>query len=149
MAPEVDETALPGEAPAALAERPRLLTWVARTTDIAAAAASATVAVGGIRPMSRGRLRWRITLTDDGSLAADGLVPPLIQWDTDPHPASTLPDAGCELLELAAAHPDPEHVQRTLQRLGLDHWLQITRGSRPGLTARIRTPSGVKALPGL
>jgi hypothetical protein len=134
---------------AALAERPRLLTWVARTTDIAAAAASAPAALGGIRPMSRGPLRWHITLTDDGSLPEGGLVPPLIQWDTDPHPASALPDAGCELLELAAVHPDPERVHRALQPLALDHWLRIARGSQSGLTARIRTPSGVKALAGL
>lgn len=134
---------------AALAARPRLVTWVARTPDIAATAARGSADLGHIRPMSRGALRWRITLTDDGSVPAGGLVPPLIQWDSAPHPASSLPDAGCELLALEGVHPDPGAVQSALRSLGLGPWLRVRDGGKPGLRASIRTPAGTRVLDGL
>ncbi len=134
---------------AALAVRPRLVTWVARTTDIESLAARSAIGLGRIRPMSRGALRWRITLTDDGSLPAGGLVPPLIQWDTAPHPATSLPDAACEPAPLEGLHPDPDGVNRTLGSLGLAGWLSpmpAQAGTAPRLRAHIQTPSGLRIL---
>ena len=78
---------------------PRLATWVARTSDIqAAAAAAAPVALGSIEPMRRASLNWLITIPQDGSLPLHGIAPTLIQWQNGPHPASNLQDQGCSLV---------------------------------------------------
>ena len=80
---DLDNIALQAE----LAERPRLIHWVARTTGIERAAAACAVPLGTVHPMARGTYRWRITIPDDGSLPAKGIVPTLIEWDVPQHPA--------------------------------------------------------------
>ena len=94
--------------------------------------------------MRRGDLCWRISATPDGALLADGLVPPLIQWDSPVHPAGQLPAVGCELLELRGWHPEPEPVRRMLETLGLaaEISISLSSASQAGLTARILAPSG-------
>ena len=58
---------------------PALSTWVVRSTDIQASAAAASEPLGGIEPMSRGALDWRITIPADGSVPLDGAAPALIE----------------------------------------------------------------------
>jgi hypothetical protein len=77
---------------ARLAERPRLIHWVARSDDLTS---EATPAHGDILSMQRGDFRWRITVPADGRLPGAGRLPTLIQWDVPFHPADRLPDAGC------------------------------------------------------
>ena len=100
---DLDDIALQAE----LAERPRLIHWVARTTDIERAAAACAIPLGGVHPMARGDYRWRITIPDDGRLPAKGIVPTLIEWDVPQHPADSLPQSSVSIAGLAAAHPDP------------------------------------------
>lgn len=87
---------------ARLAERPRLIHWVARSDDLIH---EATPAHGEILAMQRGDFRWRIAVPTDGSLPAGGRAPTLIQWDVPCHPAERLPDSGCTLLEFDTARP--------------------------------------------
>ena len=74
---DLDNIALQAE----LAERPRLIHWVARTTAIERAAAACAVPLGPVHPMTRGTYRWRMTIPEDGKLPAKGIVPTLIEWD--------------------------------------------------------------------
>lgn len=87
---------------ARLAERPRLIHWVARSDDLARDVAPAH---GEILAMQRGDFRWRIAVPADGSLPAGGRAPTLIQWDVPCHPAERLPVSGCTLLEFDPAGP--------------------------------------------
>jgi hypothetical protein len=87
---DLDDIALQSE----LTERPQLVSWVARTTDVERAAAASPVPLGTVTPMERGDYRWRITIPDDGKRAARGIVPTLIQWDVPTHPADRLPPSG-------------------------------------------------------
>lgn len=79
---------------------PRLIHWAARSTNIEADAAASPAPLGNIQNMERGSLKWRITIPADGHLPAGGVVPTLIQWDVDDHPAHRLPDSGCRLKSL-------------------------------------------------
>ncbi len=130
---------------ASLAERPRLVTWVARTADIAAAARR-TPELGAILPMTRGAWSWRITVPADGHRPSQGLIPTLLQWDGSAHPADRLPESGCRLVALAGEHPDPAPVRATIAALGLSDAIKVTYAKSPRLAAMIRTPRGTATL---
>ncbi len=91
---------------AALAERPRLLAWVARS-DALDADRGRLIAAGldpgpvfaATRDAPTGELRWRITIRADGARLAGGAVPTLIAWDTR-SPAASLPSSGVSLERL-------------------------------------------------
>lgn len=130
---------------ATLADGPRLVTWVARTDDIAAFA-QRVPDLGAILPMTRGEWSWRITVPADGHRPSQGLVPTLLQWDGSAHPADRLPESGCRLVALAGEHPDPAPVRATIAALGLSDALKVTYARSPRLAAMIRTPRGTAAL---
>lgn len=124
---------------------PRLDTWVAGSDDLEKTVAEFRqygVELGQVVARSRVRpdgsqLGWRMT-----DLFADregGVIPYFIDWGDTPHPALTAP-GGCDLLGLAAEHPNPERVQGALARMGLD--LVVTPGPEPRVVALIRSPRG-------
>ncbi|MEO8039602.1 MAG: VOC family protein [Betaproteobacteria bacterium] len=126
---------------------PALAAWVARSPHVHASAAACPEPLGDIEPMSRGALEWLITIPADGFVPLDGIGPALIQWQTETHPASRLPDHGLSLTRLELGHPDPERVGRMLASLGLDHGeLLVVAAATPRLTARIDTPQGPRVL---
>jgi len=131
---------------ATLAEGPRLVHFVARTDNIAAARDRCPVELGAIHPMARGEFTWWITIPDDGHLPARGLVPTLIQWSDARHPADHLPDPGIRIETLAGEHPDPAPVRAALGRLGLGDQVKVTYGQSPRLAAMLRSPRGLMTL---
>src|SRR5439155_17458638 len=107
-------------------ERPRLIHWVARTTDIEYDLARCPIALGNVHAMARGDYRWRITIPDDGALPGRGIVPTVIQWDVPSHPADTLPAAHVSIAGFAASHPEPAEIRDAFASLGLEGVLPIT-----------------------
>jgi hypothetical protein len=129
--------------------QPRLAHWVARTDDIEAAVAASPIAVGEITPMSRGTLAWLITIAADGGLPCAGLMPSLIQWHSQPHPASALPDLGCRLQRLVLSHPAPAELGAALAAVGMeDARIELREGKQTAIEAVISTPYGERVLPG-
>lgn len=129
--------------------RPRLMTWVARTDHLEALMGQSRIELGSIRSMSRGELNWKMTFTDDGAMLGDGLIPPLIQWDTPFHPAEGMTDSGCSLVRLEGYHTDPEFIRGALDSLGLSREIEIKSAhgvEEVGLKAHIMTPNGVRVL---
>jgi hypothetical protein len=132
---DLDDAELQG----ALAE-PRLVHWVARSSDIEADAAMLRRAghetgriVDAERMTPAGLLRWRITLPVDGRRPARGAVPLLIGWGAG-HPTETLPASGVSLHSLEIGG-----VGETLAAsLGVD-W---DGANGPPLTAVLRAPRG-------
>ena len=126
-------------------EAPKLLTWVAKGTDLEVfldRARRAGVKLGDVISGSRRRpdgvvLSWRYT--DPNAAVADRLVPYFIDWGTSPHPAVTAAK-GASLVELRAEHPDAQRVQQMLRQLGLD--LRVQAGPKPALVAIIDGPKG-------
>jgi len=121
--------------------RPRLLTWVARTNSIDR---YGSLNLGAVTKASRGGLEWLIAIPQDGRLHGDGLIPYLIQWD-EVHATDTMPDSGCTLVELVGYHPDPGPIRASLASLGI-RGVQIKRGEKARLEARIQTTCGIKTL---
>ena len=128
---------------------PRLATWVARTTDIHATVAAASEPLGSVEPMSRGELRWLITIPPDGRLPLGGTAPALIEWKTKPHPASTLPESACSLVRLEAFHPDATRVSALLESIGAAGAISVSPlppGSRPYVVGHILTPHATRTI---
>jgi hypothetical protein len=57
-------------------------------------------------------------------------------------PARHMPDAGCQLLQLTLAHPDPESLRGLLARMDVQGAVTVEEGPVPRLSARIVTPRG-------
>ena len=96
--------------------------------------------------MARNDYRWRLTIPDDGSLPAKGIVPTLIQWDVPVHPADTLPQSNVAIAQLAATHPDPATVRAALSALKLQDRIAVTYDRQSRLAAMLRTPRGLVTL---
>jgi hypothetical protein len=139
---DLDDTALQ----ARIAERPRLVHWVARTDDLDSCLAACPMPLGAVHPMARGAYRWRITIPDDGHRPAGGVLPALIQWDVPAHPADGLPDSPVSLARLEAVHPEPGAVRAALAALRLPDAIEVTGGPEPRIVATLRTPRGLVAL---
>jgi hypothetical protein len=127
----------------------RFATWVMRVNDIHQAAKLSALPHGIIQPMSRGTLNWRISVPEDGCLQGNGTIPPLIQWDALPYPASRLPESHCTLTELQIHCPEPAELMQSLQSVGFQGPVTIHKsqaGEAPSLLALIATPNGVRTL---
>lgn len=132
-----------------IATKPRLLGWVARTTEIDTLAEKTGGILGGVHAMERSDFKWRITIPDDGYPVEAGLIPNLIQWDSPTHPCERLADPGCRFEWMEAAHPNPGRIVYLLSELGLENTMKITPTppySGMAMCAYIRTPGGVKTL---
>jgi hypothetical protein len=116
--------------------------WVARTNNLARAAAASPVYRGLVEPMARGDLTWKITVPSDGLVPLGGAAPLLIQWESGPHPADRLPDDGLALVRLAVVHPDADVVKGILAALEFAGPVTVSRGDRPLLSALVATPGG-------
>ncbi|BEI82165.1 hypothetical protein CcaverHIS002_0300330 [Cutaneotrichosporon cavernicola] len=125
---------------------PRLHHWVCRTSNLADALEKSAIKPGEIEQMSRGTLRWLITIAPDGQLKADGTMPSLIEWQSKPHPAAGLEDKGYRLQKLEVHHPRAQEVKASLSAAGmLDTRVEFATGG-PMLSATIQTPSGPRVL---
>ncbi|HYN27123.1 MAG TPA: VOC family protein [Burkholderiales bacterium] len=128
---------------------PRLATWISRTNDIRAATAASPIPLGNIEAMSRGPFNWQITIPANGTLPLDGVVPTLIEWEPDSHPARTLKDLGCTLVRLEGFHRQSEAILSMLQSIGFQGQFTanpISQQESPFLIAHVQTPGGVRQL---
>jgi Glyoxalase-like domain len=111
-----------------LAAGPALIHWVVSVPDLAAALRLSPEDHGEALALSRGPNRWKLSVSKDGSLPMQGVLPSLIEWQT-PSPASRLPDSGLRLKKLTLTTPQPERLQAVLNTLGLsDDRLEIKIG---------------------
>jgi hypothetical protein len=126
--------------------QPRLVHFVARTPD-AAAALKALRAVGiergallaAERATPRGMLRWQISLRRDGQRLFYGGLPTLIQWG-EAHPADTMADAGLTLQSLRVCHPRASDLRAAHAAIGLQG-VTVEEGA-PNLAATLATSAG-------
>jgi hypothetical protein len=125
--------------------KPRLVTWAIQLGDVERVMGDAArdgVQLGKLSHGSRdtadgSTLRWR--LTDPKVMIDDGLVPFLIDWGTNRHPATSAP-RGVSLRSMRGEHPDPERVSRHLMAVGAK--LSIVRATRAALVATLHGKRG-------
>jgi len=122
----------------------RLSNWICRTGDMGAALAALPDGAGAPVQLSRGDLRWRMAVPDDGRLPFDNMFPALIQWQGRLHPASMLAPSGCALRRLVVSHPRAEDLRATLPLN--DPRVVIETGPTPALMAEFDTPNGLRRL---
>ncbi|WP_428633609.1 VOC family protein [Sedimenticola sp.] len=133
----------------ALNNQPALLTWVVNTQDIEALLNKTSASFGKVTPISRGDLNWLFGLPGDGRLLAGGMLPYVMQWQTDTHPANRMADRGCRLQQLHIHHPYPDWLDTNLKAIGAAELVQIhplDNATTPYLEAVIATPGGEKIL---
>jgi hypothetical protein len=123
-----------------LAQSPQLVHWIVRTDDLDGTLAGLNYDPGPVSPMTRGALRWRITVPTDGRPAAGGLLPTVICWDVDTHPSSRLSDTGVRLEGLEVRAPAAVLAQRPAVTASVP--LRWVESGEPGLSATLRTPRG-------
>jgi hypothetical protein len=134
----------------AVAQAPRLIHWIAATSQ-ADAALQALRALGiergplrrAERATPRGLLQWQISVRDDGQRLFDGALPTLIQWG-EVHAADGLAPSALSLQSLSATHPRPDDLRAAYAAIGLQD-VQV-QGGPANLSATLMTPRGAVTL---
>lgn len=121
---------------------PQIGAWIVGTQNIAA---SFDEVHGKIIDMTRGDLKWQITVRDDGCLSLGGAFPQLIQWPEGRHPASRMEGRGCALKSFEISHPDALQINQYLGNVFSDPRITITEGEK-AFNAIFETPDGHKTL---
>lgn len=125
-----------------LIDGPHLITWVARVPSLSGL--QFDVGTWG-RPLSmeRDSLRWLITVPDDGRLPGAGLLPTLIEWQSQP-PVAAMPDYSIRLKSLTLRHPASAWLSSRLSSIGADRLVDVEEayGELQGIEARLTTPAG-------
>jgi hypothetical protein len=145
IAPDPEQSAPTWFAPIVNMREPRLVGWVAHTSNLSAlaeAAASAGILTDGphagarSRPDGRG-LRWNtLRLRNDYA----GSLPFFIEWSGDSiHPSTDAP-AGCTLTGFSLQSPIAAELTKTCQALVLD--IPIEQAGEPRMIAQLATPKG-------
>ncbi len=133
----------------ALAIQPRLHTWVVNTDGIEQLVSSADIHLGHVEALSRDELTWRFAIPADGNLPGSGLIPSVMQWDFEDHPAAVMPDLGCRLQALEIHHPKPDWVRTVLASMGFVGEVTLfplAQNSLPFMRVLLNTPEGTKEL---
>ncbi|MEL7099517.1 MAG: VOC family protein [Pseudomonadota bacterium] len=123
---------------------PRLQNWICRTNDMAELAACPDGA-GAPVDLTRGDLRWQMSVPEDGVLPFDNVWPALIRWQVDAHPAQMLKPTGVALKRLVLCHPEADSLRAALRRVLSDARVVVEAGE-PALRAEFETPHGPRTL---
>jgi hypothetical protein len=132
-----------------LKAQPTLLTWVINTKNIDECLQQANFSFGKSELISRGDLSWYFGLPDDGRLLAGGMLPYVIDWQSDQHPSTNMADVGCRFQRLEIYHSHPSWLQSVLASICAEDHVKIhtlPKNSEPYLVAYIDTPQGTKEL---
>jgi len=121
----------------------KLRTWVARAQNINSTFNACSENIGEIEPMSRGKTNWLITIPKNGSLPINQGAPSLIQWETEPHPASKLIDYGLSLIKLQIYNPESNRILKLLESIEFSGNVEVINSRKSKIVASIKTPNGV------
>lgn len=123
---------------------PRITNWICRTDDLASFVANAPDA-GVPVPLSRGALRWQMSVPPNGILPYDNAFPAVIEWESRPHPATRLAASGCRLRRLIVRHPRASDLSAQMQAFLSDERVYFEAGPA-GYQATFDTPHGTRVL---
>lgn len=124
---------------------PRLTNWIARCDDLEAALALSPPGSGRPLVLSRGDLRWRMAVPDDGHLPFDDAFPALIEWQGAAHPTERLASP-VHLLCIEITHPACDRLTAALSGLLDDPRLRLRTGPAKAMRAVFATPQGERVL---
>lgn len=132
-----------------LATGPALMHWVVNVDDFAQLPGFDPHIWGFPFPMQRGQLNWQIAVPEDGRLPGGGLLPTVIQWQSD-HPAAAMDDLNCKLESLTLFHPQPDWLQGQLDKIDANQItnvpIVIKSAERSHFSITLNTPLGRRTL---
>lgn len=123
---------------------PRLTNWICQVEDLDAVL-DALPQAGVPVSLSRGDLRWRMAVPENGILPYDNCFPALIEWQSPVHPSALLTGLGCRLSRLTVTHPQADTLEGELAPY-LDGPVIVFKKGPAGLHADIETPAGMRHL---
>tara|TARA_X000000950_G_scaffold89289_1_gene112365 strand:- start:421 stop:1041 length:621 start_codon:yes stop_codon:yes gene_type:complete len=88
--------------------------------------------MGDILNLSRGSLKWKITVPKDGKLPYEGAVPALIDWGDSKHPTDTLKESGCRMTKFRIKHKFAANLRSSLSGLLSDQRIEFVCTSGAG-----------------
>lgn len=121
-----------------------LSTWILRSRQIYQDVLHTPWSPNCIDAMSRGTLKWLITIPSPESISENRMAPMLIQWGDQPHPADRLPDTGVHLSHICVSTRHTNALRTQLAFLELNSGpvaVEVIEGP-DRLTARFATPRG-------
>ena len=121
-----------------LSRAPQPLCWVVAVNDIEQTSMHCGYNPGNVIEMTRGNLKWKITVSENGDLPESGVLPILIEWPHGKHPSSTMPESNVFLEELELFHPQPNEIRQMLSTLNIKGPIRVTLG-KPGLQFSLKT----------
>lgn len=128
---------------------PRLLTWAANTDNLVQLMAKTDFQLGESTLVTRGELSWLFAVPDDGRLLASGMLPSLLQWHTEHHPANNMVDLKVRCKSLTVHHPYADWLSSILKVIDATNLVQVVAlkaNELPYLRAEFDTPNGVVEL---
>lgn len=118
----------------------RLVTWVARTSDLSGVVERAARVGYRLGPVTEGwrerpdgsRVSWRATRPD--AFPEEGTCPFFVDWGDTPHPGEA--PGVATLASFRVEHPDAPRIREAFRVIGID--VPVRPGPRPALRATLR-----------
>ena len=125
---------------------PRITNWVCRTEKPRRVIGKTLPGTGEMTSVSRGDLKWQITVSKTGTLPFDGFGPAIIDWLGCPPPVFAMPDLSCRLETFSVEHPHAITLRSFLSGLLSDKRFFLRGSEAPKFELNISTPTGSKTL---
>jgi len=111
---------------------PTITNWVCGTNLSEFAPSNIMNGMGDILNLSRGSLKWRITVPKDGKLPYEGAAPALIDWGDSKHPTDTLKETRCRITKFRIKHKFAANLRSSLSGLLSDQRIEFVYTSGAG-----------------
>ena len=125
-----------------LSRAPQPLCWVIAVNDIEQTSIHCGYNPGNVIEMTRGNLKWKITVSESGNLPESGVLPILIEWPNGKHPTKTMPESNIFLEKLDLFHPHPSEIKQILSKLNINGPIRVNLGE-PKLQFLLKTPNNI------
>ncbi len=106
----------------------RSLCWILAVDNIYDAVKNCGYNPGEILELSRGDLRWKVTVPTDGKLIENGVLPFLIEWPKNIHPSNNLANSSISLNKISLIHQEPENIKHIVNNLIKSDLISISKG---------------------
>ena len=107
---------------------PRALCWVLEVDNIEDTVKKCGYNPGEILQISRGELTWKITVPSNGRLVDNGVLPALIEWQSDQHPSKKLTNNQVSINKLSLFHPEPYKIKNIISNLIESDLIRVSEG---------------------
>ena len=107
---------------------PRSLCWMLAVDNIEDVVNNCGYHPGEILQLSRGDLKWKVTVPSDGSLIDNGVLPFLIEWPKNIHPSKNLTNSRIKLNNINLFHPKVNNTKNIINNLIKSDLINIFEG---------------------